>query len=313
MGSLVNVLRLRADKPRRALPPVQDETTLRSFGASRAAFGQLLKRGVTAVVVSGMAIAGFSAFTASTATGAGIAFADQGIAIASIPAVEAAARTTSVTDLAQERNERLAADSAAVTTTLELAAAEARRSALGSDAAAIAEEITRLKNLSKFLWPTAGGISSPYGMRLHPILGYYRMHDGDDIGGKCGQPIYAAQSGVVIKAAMGYNGGSGNNVRINHGDINGTEVQTSYLHMVSYVVSVGQKVDQGDLIGHVGSTGLSTACHLHFTLYENSRSVDPSKYIGWSREAAAKDVKSEEASTEKASKVEASTEVLPQP
>ena len=64
----------------------------------------------------------------------------------------------------------------------------------------IAKEIDRLKNLTKFLWPTDGDVGSPYGMRMHPILRYYRLHDGDDIGGKCGQPIYAAQSGVVVKA-----------------------------------------------------------------------------------------------------------------
>jgi murein DD-endopeptidase MepM/ murein hydrolase activator NlpD len=122
-------------------------------------------------------------------------------------------------------------------------------------------------------------------MRMHPILHYLRMHDGDDIGGKCGQPIYAAQSGVVVKAEMGYNGGSGNNIRINHGDINGVNVETAYLHMTSYVVAVGQKVDKGTLVGHVGSTGLSTACHLHFSLYKNGRGSDPMEYIGWNPEA----------------------------
>ena len=262
---------------------------MQAAGSRRAALGRLLKRGATAVVVSGIAVAGFSAFTASTTT-AGTAFADQGLAISTIPAVQVASapKTVSVTDLAQARSEQLAADSDAVADSLEHAAAQARSSALGSDAAAITKEIKRLQNLAKFLWPTAGGIGSPYGMRLHPILHYYRMHDGDDIGGKCGQPIYAAQSGVVIRAAMGYNGGSGNNVRIDHGDINGVQVNSAYLHMTSFVVSVGQKVDQGDLIGHLGSTGLSTACHLHFSVYENGHSVAPTKYIGWNSEEARK-------------------------
>ncbi len=88
---------------------------------------------------------------------------------------------------------------------------------------------------------------------MHPILHYYRMHDGDDIGGACGQPIWAAQSGVVVKAEMGYNGGSGNNVRIDHGDINGNNVQTGYLHMSKYTVSVGQHVDKGEVIGYVAA------------------------------------------------------------
>jgi len=91
-----------------------------------------------------------------------------------------------------------------------------------------------------------------FGMRLHPILHYYRMHDGDDIGGTCGEPIWAAQSGVVVKAEMGNNGGSGNNIWIEHGDINGVDVQSGYLHMLKFAVKVGQKVDKGDVIGYGG-------------------------------------------------------------
>ena len=165
----------------------------------------------------------------------------------------------------------------------------AHSSALTEGAQTITKEVDRLKNLAKFMWPSDGGVGSPYGLRLHPILHYYRLHDGDDIGGKCGQPIYAAQSGTVVKAAMGYNGGSGNNVRIDHGDINGDNVQTGYLHMTDFVVKVGQKVNKGDLIGHVGSTGLSTACHLHFSAYKNGHGTDPMEYIGWNKEAKASD------------------------
>ena len=90
----------------------------------------------------------------------------------------------------------------------------------------------------------------------------------------------AASDGVVVKAATGgYNGGSGNNVRIDDGDINGVNVQTAYLHMQTIAVSVGQQVQKGDLLGTVGSTGLSTACHLHFSVYENGTGVDPEKYL----------------------------------
>lgn len=243
------------------------------------------------VVVSGIGVAGFSAFTASSTTAAGTAFADP-LAISSIPGLAVAtaspSQTPSLSDLAAVRSELLAENVDAIADSQENAAASARSTELNGQAEVIAKEIDRLKNLARFIWPTAGSVSSPYGMRLHPILRYYRMHDGDDIGGRCGAPIKAAQSGVVVKAAMGYNGGSGNNVRIAHGKIDSVDVQTGYLHMERYVVRAGQKVDQGDLIGYVGNTGLSTACHLHFSLYENGRGTDPMKYIGWNRESAAK-------------------------
>jgi len=232
-------------------------------------------------------VAGFSAFTASSTNATGTAFADQGLAISSIPAVQVASapQSTSVADLAAARAEQLASDSDAVVDSQQSAAAAARANQLDGNAAVIATEIDRLKNLAKFIWPAEGKVGSVYGMRLHPILHYYRMHDGDDIGGTCGEPIWAAQSGVVVKAETGYNGGSGNNVWINHGDINGVNVQSGYLHMLRYVVKVGQKVDKGDVIGYVGDTGLSTACHLHFSIKKNGASSDPMEYIGWNPEA----------------------------
>jgi murein DD-endopeptidase MepM/ murein hydrolase activator NlpD len=284
----VIVPRLRADKPRRALPGESGaEATSKRFSAAH--LRNLLKRGVTVVVVSGIAVAGFGAFTTSSTNSIGTAFADSGaLAIASIPAVAAASGTAapSLSDLAAERAQQLSASGEDIVATQQDAALDARASELSGDASMISKEIERLKSLSKFLWPTAGGVGSPYGMRMHPILHYMRMHDGDDIGGKCGQPIYAAQTGVVVKAeGGGYNGGSGNNVRIDHGDINGVNVQTAYLHMTSFVVKVGEKVDKGQLIGHVGTTGLSTACHLHFSVYKNGRGSDPMEYIGWNPEA----------------------------
>ncbi len=282
------VPRLRADKPRRALPGNPgEEATSKRFSAAH--LRNLLKRGATVVVVSGIAVAGFGAFTTSSTNSIGTAFADSGaLAIASIPAVAAASGTAapSLSDLAAERAQQLSESGDDIVATQQDAALDARYSALNGEATKISKEIERLKNLGKFLWPTAGGVGSPFGYRMHPILHYMRLHDGDDIGGKCGQPIYAAQSGVVVKAAGGgYNGGSGNNVRIDHGDINGVNVQSAYLHMTSFVVKVGEKVDKGQLVGHVGSTGLSTACHLHFSIYKNGHGSDPMEYIGWNPEA----------------------------
>jgi murein DD-endopeptidase MepM/ murein hydrolase activator NlpD len=281
----VNALRLRADKPRRAIA-AEPAAAAKGDRVSRSGVRSVLKRGATVVVVSGIAVAGFSAFTASSTNATGTAFADQGLAISSLaPAPSGTTQPTSIADLAAQRSQQLAADGDTIGDTQRAAAAGARSSALNGEAATIATEIDRLKNLSKFMWPTDGTVSSPYGMRMHPILHYMRLHDGDDIGGKCGQPIWAAQSGVVVKAETGYNGGSGNNVRIDHGDINGIDVQSGYLHMQKYVVSVGQKVNQGDIVGYVGDTGLSTACHLHFSMYESGHGMDPMKYIGWNPEA----------------------------
>ncbi len=282
------VPRLRADKPRRALPGKSGaEATSKRFSAAH--LRNLLKRGVTVVVVSGIAVAGFGAFTTSSTNSIGTAFADSGaLAIASIPAVAAASGTAapSLSDLAAERAQQLSESGEDIVATQQDAALDVRTSALSGDATMISKEIERLKSLGKFLWPTEGGVGSPFGYRMHPILHYMRLHDGDDIGGKCGQPIYAAQTGVVVKAAGGgYNGGSGNNVRIDHGNINGVNVETAYLHMTSFVVKVGERVDKGQLIGHVGSTGLSTACHLHFSVYKNGRGSDPMEYIGWNPEA----------------------------
>lgn len=289
-GRQVNRLRLRADKPRRALPS-EPRTEQDARAQRRSTLHNVVKRGATAVVVSGIAVAGFSAFTASSTNATGTAFAEQGLAISSIPAVQAASapQATSIADLAAARSQQLTADGTAIAGSQESAAAEFRSSALDNNAATINQEIDRLKNLSKFMWPADGGLGSPFGMRLHPILHIWRMHDGDDIGGTCGEPIWAAQSGVVVRTAMGYNGGSGNNVWIDHGKIDGIDVQSGYLHMQKYIVTVGQKVDKGDVIGYVGSTGLSTACHVHFSIKKNGVESDPMQYIGWNKEAKQKD------------------------
>lgn len=146
-------------------------------------------------------------------------------------------------------------------------------------ASEVKTDISRLRNLGTFLWPTEGGVSSGFGYRLHPILQIRKLHDGADIGGACNSPIYAAQSGKVIKTGAGYSGGSGNNVRIDHGRIEGRNIQTAYLHMARFIVVAGQHVNKGDLVGYVGSSGLSTACHLHLSLYKDGVGIDPLAYL----------------------------------
>ncbi len=112
-------------------------------------------------------------------------------------------------------------------------------------------------------------LTSGFGMRRHPLLGYSRMHRGIDFGAAHGTPILAAAAGVVNFS--GRHGGHGNYVRINHG--NG--LQTAYGHMSRIAAKNGQRVAQGQVIGYVGSTGMSTGPHLHYELWRNGKAVDP--------------------------------------
>ncbi|KMS52846.1 membrane protein [Novosphingobium barchaimii LL02] len=119
--------------------------------------------------------------------------------------------------------------------------------------------------------PVAGGrITSPYGARRHPILGYVRMHAGIDFGAPYGSPIYAVADGTVTFA--GRHGGHGNYVRLQHGG----GLDTGYGHMSRIAVANGSRVRAGQVIGYVGSTGLSTGPHLHFEAYRGGRTINPS-------------------------------------
>jgi murein DD-endopeptidase MepM/ murein hydrolase activator NlpD len=116
-------------------------------------------------------------------------------------------------------------------------------------------------------------LTSPFGMRKHPILGYNRMHNGVDMACAAGTPIYAAKSGKVTIA--GWGGQAGNYVSINHGD----GFASVYMHMTNYIVRAGQYVTTGQVIGYVGSTGLSSGPHLHFGISYNGTYVNPMAYI----------------------------------
>jgi murein DD-endopeptidase MepM/ murein hydrolase activator NlpD len=117
--------------------------------------------------------------------------------------------------------------------------------------------------------PVAGHESSGYGMRRHPILGYTRMHAGIDFAAPYGSPIYAATDGIVEYA--GRHGGHGNYVKLRHGG----GIATGYAHMSRIAASVGDHVRRGQVIGYVGSTGLSTGPHLHYELYRNGQTINP--------------------------------------
>lgn len=121
-------------------------------------------------------------------------------------------------------------------------------------------------------------ITSTYGMRYHPILHYWRLHAGTDFRAYCGTAIYAAAEGKVEWAKTV--GGFGNQVMIDHGIVKGNSLFTSYNHMSRFAVHSGQYVTRGTLVGYSGSTGTSTACHLHFEVYLNGHTVDPMSILG---------------------------------
>jgi murein DD-endopeptidase MepM/ murein hydrolase activator NlpD len=123
---------------------------------------------------------------------------------------------------------------------------------------------------SGLLQPVPGRITSGFGLRRHPILGYRRMHAGLDFKASYGTPIYAVSDGTVAYA--GRHGGHGNYVKLSHGGGLGT----GYAHMSRIAVANGSRVRRGQVIGYVGSTGLSTGPHLHYEMYRNGATVNPS-------------------------------------
>ena len=132
------------------------------------------------------------------------------------------------------------------------------------------------KSVKKTLMKTpinGARLSSSYGKRKHPILGYTKMHLGTDFAAPKGTPIMASGDGKVIKA--GWCGGGGNCVKIKHN----TTYQTVYAHMSKFGrgIKKGARVKQGQIIGYVGSTGLSTGPHLHYEVIENGKKINSQK------------------------------------
>ena len=127
-----------------------------------------------------------------------------------------------------------------------------------------------------WITPVSGyTITSAFGMRIHPVYKYALMHNGIDMACPQGTPIYATRAGKVTTASY-QAGGAGYYVSINHGD----GFSSIYMHMTNYVVSSGQSVAAGQLIGYVGSTGVSTGPHLHFGVSYAGTYVNPMAYIG---------------------------------
>jgi len=151
---------------------------------------------------------------------------------------------------------------------------------------AIEERLESLLELRNFLqkqksiylatprgWPTKGYISSRYGWRIHPITGLKEFHPGVDICAPLGSPVRTTASGIVVYTGKTrYNG---NFVIIEHG----YGYRTFYAHLKQYKVKIGQMVNKGDIIGYVGSTGLSTGSHLHYEVWKHRRRINPINYI----------------------------------
>jgi murein DD-endopeptidase MepM/ murein hydrolase activator NlpD len=117
--------------------------------------------------------------------------------------------------------------------------------------------------------PVIGRITSSFGWRMHPLLGFTRMHKGLDIGAPYGAPIHAMTDGVV--AFAGRTGGYGNFVKLVHGG----GMASGYGHMSRIAVSSGTRVRQGQVIGYVGSTGMSTGPHLHWEVWRGGAAINP--------------------------------------
>ena len=122
-------------------------------------------------------------------------------------------------------------------------------------------------------WPVNGAVTSGFGYRMHPIFHVRKMHTGIDISAGMGAPIKAASAGTVVSA--GWRGGYGKCVVISHAG----SLATLYAHQSEILVSVGETVKRGDVIGKVGSTGYSTGPHLHFEVRVNGSPVDPLGYL----------------------------------
>ena len=132
------------------------------------------------------------------------------------------------------------------------------------------------KNVKKSILKTpldGARLSSSFGMRKHPISGFNKMHKGVDFAAPIGTPVYAGGNGVI--EMVGLNGGYGNYIRIRHNN----EYKTAYAHLSSYKKGIrkGVRVNQGEIIGYVGSTGRSTGPHLHYEIIYQNRQINPLK------------------------------------
>ena len=160
----------------------------------------------------------------------------------------------------------------------DISAAEQHKEGLEADAAALQREIERLASKegvapTGLSWPLNAPVGSPFGYRVHPILGVRKLHTGIDLSAPSGTPIVAAATGTVILSQT--YGGYGRAVVIDHGG----GIATLYAHQSERAVSVGETVDRGQVVGYVGCSGSCTGPHLHFEVRKNGVPVNPLDYL----------------------------------
>jgi murein DD-endopeptidase MepM/ murein hydrolase activator NlpD len=157
---------------------------------------------------------------------------------------------------------------------LRAAAAEAARLAAAEP---VPTGFVALPAGSGLMHPVPGPVTSGFGMRFHPILKVWKLHDGTDFKAACGTPVVAAASGRVSRSS--FSRGYGHRLFVDHGRIGGRVVTTAYNHAQRYVVAPGQTVRRGQLLGYVGSTGYSTGCHLHLMVWLDGQLSNPMTWL----------------------------------
>jgi murein DD-endopeptidase MepM/ murein hydrolase activator NlpD len=185
-----------------------------------------------------------------------------------------------VAALSSQRSTALTAIQAAGGSEIALNQARAAESGqLGAQIENLSEQLAQhgdtVQGTGSFAHPLKGNITSPFGMRFHPILHYRKLHTGTDFAG--GSVIHAADDGRVIMTMLST--AYGNFTVIDHGIVNGKHLTTAYAHQSRFLVRQGQVVHKGDPIGIVGSTGYATGPHLHFEVRENGTVVDPMRML----------------------------------
>ena len=147
---------------------------------------------------------------------------------------------------------------------------------IGVASAALAQGKKAPHGTGKMVRPGLGEITSPYGLRFHPILHYVKMHTGIDLAAADGI-VYAADDGVVLFTE--YNEAYGNMTVIDHGTVGGLHLATLYAHQAAFAVQPGDRVVKGQAIGVIGATGFSTGPHLHFEVRINGQTLDPAPFL----------------------------------
>jgi murein DD-endopeptidase MepM/ murein hydrolase activator NlpD len=295
--------------PRRALNPVVGDTLIEATAAPSRALPVTaantpspLRLGVVALAAGAVATAGVGVTVAAShavaQTPGGTAAGTQDLAaarnarlstgaLAAFTSRDTERDASSTAEAAAEARETaLTATAKTVKNASVTALSTSRQQALSATAKSITTEEQKRKsegwepgsNNPSFLRPVAGGsFSSPFGWRTNPVTGASELHSGQDISIGCGTPIRAPQDGTVT--FVGWYGSGGNALRIEHGKYNGEDIMSGYYHAERYVVSVGEKVTRGEVVGYVGTTGTSTGCHLHYMIFVNGTNVNPVPWI----------------------------------